>query len=100
MCRYIHNDVQELADVYEEELEQRGVKLIWHAEAQRLWQPSEIGKLNTPDGIEVCSIMLYCTALYYTLLNHTILYIALEACSRSISRQGTHVNVLLVTALL
>eukprot|EP00953_Heterococcus_sp_UTEX-ZZ885_P018062 10088-Heterococcus_DN1.PRE.3 len=43
---------QELADVYEEELESRGVKLIWHAEAQRLWQPSEIGKLNTPDGIE------------------------------------------------
>jgi hypothetical protein len=58
--------VQELADVYEEELESRGVKLIWHAEAQRLWQPSEIGRLITPDGIEACSTILYNMILYCT----------------------------------
>ena len=72
---YIYHNVQELADVYEEELESRGVKLIWHAEAQRLWQPSECGKLNTPDGIQVFMIYYYSgIVLYYDMLYYTILY--------------------------
>ncbi|KAG5176548.1 hypothetical protein JKP88DRAFT_242342 [Tribonema minus] len=43
---------QELADVYENELEARGVKLMYNADVQRMWLQSECGRLNTLDGVQ------------------------------------------------